>query len=322
LIINDARNHLAVNPHKYDVIISEPSNLWLAGIANLFSREFYQLCKERLTEGGIICQWAHIYHMSPENLKIVVNTFSSVFPHSSIWFTILGDILMIGSPEKIVIDYLKLAERYNIPGVREFLQRLDIREPLALLSCYLLDEEGVARFAAGSRINTDNRPILEFSTPRNLYQGTADLNYRLLSDFKTAEFPEMKNFDQQRVTNRASFWYHMGVAYDFKDMRKEARQYYEKAISVDAGFAPAYVGLALNLNKDEKVSEAIETLKKAIELDPLGADAYYNLAQVYQSQELWDEAISNYESAIRLSPQPEKYQQKLADLQKLLKARW
>jgi spermidine synthase len=314
LIVNDGRNHLAISSHKYDVIISEPSNLWLAGMANLFSLEFYQLCRERLTAGGIIIQWVHIYHMSSENLRIAINTFRSAFPHISIWFTMLGDIFMLGSSERLTIDYLQLAERYNIPGVREDLQRLDIREPLALLSCYLLDEEGVARFAADSRINTDDRPILEFSAPRSLYVKTANSNHNLLSSFRTGDFPKMKNFDQQRVTGRASFWYHLGIAYDFKGMPSEARRRYEKAISVDADFAPAYVGLALNLYKEDKVPDAIENLKKAIALDPSGADTYYNLAQIYEDQGLWDEAMSNYKLAIKLSPQPARYQKKLADL--------
>lgn len=314
IVKTDARNYLLVNQSKYDVIISEPSNLWLSGTANLFSLEFFRLCKERLTSDGMIIQWAHVYHMSSEDLKIVINTFRSVFPHTSIWYSILGDIFMLGSNEKLTIDYLKLAERYSIPNVRENLQRLDIREPLALLSSYLLDEKAVARFAAGSRVNTDDRPILAFTTPRDLYSATADLNYKLLSSFRTGEFPEMENFSEQRVTNRASFWYHLGIAYDFKDMPKEARRRYERAISVDPNFAPAYVGLALNLYKDEKVPDAVKNLKKAIELDPSGADAYYNLAQIYHSQGVKDKAMSNYETAIRLSPRPWKYQQKLAGL--------
>jgi len=314
LIVTDARNYLAVNQHKYDVIISQPSNLWVAGMANLFSLEFYQLCKDRLTPGGILCQWSHIYHISPENLKIVINTFKSVFPHTSIWYTVPGDIMMVGSAEEIAFDYIQLAENYSIHSVRADLQSLDIREPLALLSCYILDPDGVGRLVAGSRVNTDDHPILEFSAPRSLYQDTTTSNHEMLLSFRTDEFPKMENFNHQVVTSRASFWYHLGMAYDFKGMSDDARYSYEKAISIDGNFAPAYVGLALNLYKDGKIEGAIKNLRKAIELDPAGADAYYNLAQIYQNQGSRDEAVSNYEHAIKLSPQPWKYHQKLADL--------
>jgi spermidine synthase len=314
LVETDARNYLAVNPQKYDVIISQPSNLWVAGMANLFSLEFYQICKKRLNPGGILCQWAHIYHISQENLKIVINTFRTVFPHISIWYTIPGDIMMIGSADDITFDYLQIAKNYGIHSVRTDLQRLDIREPLALMSCYIMDSKGVERLVAGSRINTDDRPILEFSVPRSVYRDTTDSNHDLLFSFRTDEFPEMKNFNRQRVTSRASFWYHLGISYDFKGMPDEARNTYKKAISVDESFAPAYEGLALNMYRNGQIEDAIKNLKKAIELDPSEADAYYNLAQIYHNQGSRDEAVSNYEKAIKLSPQPWKYQQKLADL--------
>ena len=314
LVVTDGRNYLATNSYKYDVIISEPSNLWLAGTVNLFSLEFYQLCKERLAQDGVIIQWAHIYHMSTEDLKTIINTFRSVFPHTSIWFTILGDIFMLGTSETLTIDYMELAKRYNVPNVREDMLRLDIREPLALLSCYLLDENAVELFASGSRINTDDRPILGFSAPRNIYITTANANHDLLSRFRTGEFPKMENFNQERVINRASFWYHLGAAYDFKGMPNRASHYYEKAISVDASFAPAYVGLAISLHKKNKTSDAIKNLEKAIALDPSEADAYYNLAQIYEDQGFWGKAASNYKSAIKLSPQPERYQERLDNL--------
>ena len=314
LVVTDGRNYLATNSYKYDVIISEPSNLWLAGTVNLFSLEFYKLCKERLAQDGVIIQWAHIYHMSTEDLKTIINTFRSVFPHTSIWFTILGDIFMLGTSETLTIDYMELAKRYNFPNVREDMLRLNIREPLALLSCYLLDEDAVKLFAADSRINTDDRPVLGFSAPRNIYITTANANHDLLSRLKTREFPKMENFNRERVINRASFWYHLGAAYDFKGMPSRASHYFDKAISVDASFAPAYVGLAVNLHKKKKTSDAIKNLEKAIVLDPSGADAYYNLAQIYEDQGFWGKAASNYKSAIKLSPQPERYQEKLDNL--------
>lgn len=316
MIVNDARNYLAVTDKRYDVIISEPSNLWLAGIANLFSSDFYKICRKKLNPGGIICQWSHIYYMSPKDLKIVVNTFRSVFPNMSIWFTSTGDILMIGSAEELIIDYLELAKHYNIQGVREDLQRLSIREPLAILSCYLLDEEGVTKFVSGARISSDNHPILEFFVPRSIYIDTSDSNRKLLAGYRTREFPKMINFNEERVTKRASFWYHLGIAYDYKELNDEAKKYYEKAINVDKSFTPAYEGLAISLYKEKKVNEAIDLLKKAIEIDPYGPDAYYNLAQIYQEQGFLDLARENYESAIKLNPRNTRYREKLAKMLK------
>jgi tetratricopeptide (TPR) repeat protein len=258
--------------------------------------------------------------MSPEDVKIVVNTFRSAFPHATVWFSTIGDILMIGSFEELSVDYLQLAKNYNIPGVYEDMQKLNVREPLALLSSYLLDEDSVTRFTAGSRINSDNHPVLEYSVPRSIYVDTSLSNWKMMSKFKTREFPKMSNFNEQRVTNRASLWYHLGIAYDYKDMPIETQKYYKKAISVDASFAPAYEGLALNLYKENKVNEAIENFQKAITIDPNASEAYYNLAQVYQAQGMREEAISCYQSAIKLSPANiPRYQKKLTELLKTAK---
>jgi len=313
MIVNDGRNYLAGNKRRYDVIISEPSNLWLAGIANLFSSDFYKIAKSRLNPGGVLCQWSHIYYMSPDDMKVVINTFRSVFPHASIWFSTLGDILMIGTQEELRIDYLQLAKHYNISGVMDDLQRLSMREPLAILSCYLLDESGVARLTTNSRISSDNHPVLEFSVPRSIYENTSESNRKIIKGFQTRDFPEMDNFDEERVTKRASFWYHLGVAYDYKDMSEDAQRNYEKAISVDPVFTPAYEGLALSLYKEKEANKAIELLKKAIAIDPSGSEAYYNLGQIYFDQGLISDAVYNYKYAVELSPGNDKYKRKLSE---------
>lgn len=315
MIVNDGRNFLASTAQRYDAIISEPSNLWLAGIANLFSSDFYRICRQHLKPDGIMCQWSHIYYMSMDDVKTVINTFRSVFPHTTVWFSTVGDILMIGSSTELDIDYLQLAKNYNVPGVWDDMQRLNVLEPLALLSSYLMDKDGVIRFTAGAKINSDNHPILEFSVPKSIYADMSPSNRKMMSSFRTGEFPKMANFNEERVTGRASFWYHLGVAYFYKEMPIEAQKYYEKAIETDTNFVPAYIGLALSLYKEKKTNQAIKNLEKAIAIDPLSAEAYYNLAQIYEDQGLKDDAISYYGSAIRLDPKnASRYHRKLDSL--------
>ena len=81
LIIGDGRSHLALTDRKYDVIISEPSNPWIAGVSSLFTKEFFESARERLAPGGIICQWANAYNISEADLKSIIATFKSVFPY-------------------------------------------------------------------------------------------------------------------------------------------------------------------------------------------------------------------------------------------------
>ena len=76
----DALAYLKLTPKKYDVIVSEPSNPWIAGIGNLYTTEFFRACKNKLNNGGIMTQWFHIYEIDDDILKLVTRTFCSVFP--------------------------------------------------------------------------------------------------------------------------------------------------------------------------------------------------------------------------------------------------
>src|SRR6185369_8312103 len=81
LIVGDGRSHLLLGQRQYDVIISEPSNPWIAGVAALFTREFFQMARARLAPHGMICQWAHTYNITDDDLRSIIATFRSVFPN-------------------------------------------------------------------------------------------------------------------------------------------------------------------------------------------------------------------------------------------------
>ncbi|MGZ8848262.1 MAG: fused MFS/spermidine synthase, partial [Pyrinomonadaceae bacterium] len=85
VIVDDARTVLRVNPAKYDLIISEPSHPWVPGVANLFTREFFSLGRERLRDDGVFVQWVQIYQLSTESLRSVLATFHQVFPHVTVF---------------------------------------------------------------------------------------------------------------------------------------------------------------------------------------------------------------------------------------------
>ena len=101
LIVGDGRSHLRCRSGKYDVIVSEPSNPWIAGVASLFTREFFESARDRLAPGGIICQWANAYNISEPDLKSIVATFTSVFPNGTVWLVGGDDVLLLASLEPI-----------------------------------------------------------------------------------------------------------------------------------------------------------------------------------------------------------------------------
>ena len=116
LIVGDGRSHLLLTSQRYDVSVSEPSNVWMAGIAALFTREFFEAARARLKPDGIICQWAHAYDMSSADLRSIVATFIEVFPHAMLWPIGGGDVLLVGSQQPLPTRPGLLRPGWRRPG--------------------------------------------------------------------------------------------------------------------------------------------------------------------------------------------------------------
>ena len=168
LVIGDARSELRPTVEPYDVIISEPSNPWITGVANLFTRDFFELTASRLARGGVFAQWFHLYGMSEDSAREVMATFRSVFPHVVAFND--RDLILLGSDRPITFSLHEMARRFADPGVRASLGEAYVRYPADLLVKLRLDERGTAAFAAGAPLNTDDNMRLELAAPRTLYQ--------------------------------------------------------------------------------------------------------------------------------------------------------
>jgi spermidine synthase/tetratricopeptide (TPR) repeat protein len=170
MIVDDARNQIIASGRRYDVIISEPSNPWISGIGNLFSREFYEASLSRLNKGGIFCQWVQLYRMRQEDLRMILRTFSSVFTDVSVWQSGPGDILLMGSGERMgAFQKRAVAQRLTGKVAWDLKAYLNISDATDFFSYFVTDSEGVDAMAAGARVNTDDLPLLEFNAPFSLY---------------------------------------------------------------------------------------------------------------------------------------------------------
>jgi len=168
LVIADGRTHLALSTRKYDVIVSEPSNPWMAGVAALFTREFFEAARLRLAEHGVICQWVNTYDISSADLQSVVATFSGVFPHTTLWLAGDGDLLLVGSPEAMEPKLEQLVHQWT-PEVRADLAPVSVTSQFGLLSMFIGGDAAAREFGSGAPAQTDNRMALEFSAPRALH---------------------------------------------------------------------------------------------------------------------------------------------------------
>jgi predicted membrane-bound spermidine synthase/tetratricopeptide (TPR) repeat protein len=168
LLVADGRSHLRLASSTYDVVISEPSNPWMAGVASLFTREFMTSVRERLTSGGIFCQWTHTYDMSRDDLRSIVGTFASVFPYASLWLVGESDVLLIGSALPTNVDAAALTRRTINPSVGEDLRTVAVSGIADLLGLRVADADALRRYTMNAPLQTDDRMALEFSAPRSL----------------------------------------------------------------------------------------------------------------------------------------------------------
>src|SRR5712692_9261797 len=178
LITDDARNYLRVNPEQYDLIVSEPSHPWVPGVANLFTREFFALGRERLTDDGVFVQWVQIYQLSTESLRSVLATFHEVFPHVAV-FRVQGaakgkDLILLGSRAPISFDQIN--QRFSDQRISAELARAGIKSPGDLPAWFVCDETQLRPAVAGAIVNTDDNMHVETVAPREAFRPTMEEN--------------------------------------------------------------------------------------------------------------------------------------------------
>ncbi len=312
--IADGRNFLLASDGGYDVIISEPSNPWMRGIGNLFSLDFYELTAQRLAPKGIVCQWIHTYGLFPEDLKMVVKTFRSVFPHTTIWNTTRGDLLLLGSKDPWTLDHATLQAKYGaVPGLKEDMARLGLHSPLAILADFALVEEDAAQYAQHALVNTDDLPFLEFSAPDSLYADTVDLNWRVLKSFERRPYPPIVGLSDESL-NSSAFRRDLGLALWAKDLPDEAMPQFERALRGNPKDVIALIHRGKIYLRSGSVLLAEADLKAVLRLDATMVEAHEALAQLYRGQRMWDLAETHLRGAAALHPKDPRNAAGLADL--------
>lgn len=177
LVEDDGRSFILGSAQKFDLIVSEPSNPWIAGIGNLYSRDFYEGCRRQLKPGGFMGQWFHLYAMSEPDVQMVYRTFFSVFPGGAIYRTGPGDLLLVGGENAPEMRPERLRALFTGDLRSAFwLASLELVEPNMLYATYLGSRQDVIAYldAAGGGfsngpVNTDDRPLLEFHAPFSLF---------------------------------------------------------------------------------------------------------------------------------------------------------
>jgi spermidine synthase len=157
----DAYRLLLQSREAYDVIVSEPSNPWMAGVEMLYSREYLLAARSRLAPGGVYCQWMAQYEMNNGAVELVLRTFASVFPNVAVWFTTGNDLVLLGSESsERALDVAALRARFVEPDVSAGFARASIASFQALLAHEIVPLGVIASGALPGAVHTLRHPLL------------------------------------------------------------------------------------------------------------------------------------------------------------------
>ena len=174
IFLNDARDHLHVSKLKYDVIAADVTNLQYKQNASLYTREYFQLMRDRLNEDGVACVWIPLVGIADEELKTLMRTFQNVYPHASLWYMDQVDTtfgILIGTPGPTQFSVKRLKEVMQKPEIVDDLKNINIENVYEAIQFMVLDEEAYRTFVGEGPLHTDDRPILEFTSPVTFYLG-------------------------------------------------------------------------------------------------------------------------------------------------------
>ena len=133
-------------------------------MVNLYSADYYELCKSRLTENGVVCQWVPLLLLDEPDLRLVVKAFLEVFPDATLWEGSKDDYLLIGAKDGLKVDYQNLSQRMRKPALQEKLKSIGINNPEGLLATYMHGPDFMAEMTSRTPVTTDDKPYLEYST--------------------------------------------------------------------------------------------------------------------------------------------------------------
>ncbi|MGE0616859.1 MAG: fused MFS/spermidine synthase [Bacteriovoracia bacterium] len=186
IIHADAYKALRNRETQYDIVVSEPAHPWVAGVENLFAREFLQAVSDRLSPGGIYAQWFPLFGVDSSVVLTVINTFHQVFPEVTIWTTAPGVIAIIVSNRPLNVDRERLS--FFFEKSKKVFESVGFRESGSILGLQSLNQWGVQKLIRDfTGLHTLEFPQVGFRSARAYFvDDSVDYDQLLVSTLQTA----------------------------------------------------------------------------------------------------------------------------------------
>ena len=158
-IVEDGRQFLQVTPQRYDLITSEPPPPKHAGVVSLYTREYFALIHDRLTEGGICSYWLPVHTLDPSQTLAITRAFLEVFEDASMWTGSGTNWMLIGSRDGIRRTTTeRFIAQWRDTKLRPELSALGLEHPGQLGALFMSDAAHLVEMTRGVEPVVDAYP--------------------------------------------------------------------------------------------------------------------------------------------------------------------
>jgi spermidine synthase/Flp pilus assembly protein TadD len=316
--VNDGRQHLQMQPaDSYDLITLEPPPIGYAGVAALYSREFYARARTRLKPKGYISQWLPVYQVPAATTLAMIRAFLEVFPHAVLLSGADAELLLMGANDsRIEIDPAKVAMALSrAPAVQSDLQRLDLGSVREIVGTFLASAQNLDNASRGSAPVTDDHPIQEYGV-RSLLEVGDGAPAHVIDLSQVAVWCPTCFVDGRPVPlveGLDTYLAVLGRAYAAtpvevgrirslanRGTREIEGSAYLGAIVPESADLHNTLGTALAVRGN--FDGAIAQFREAVRLEPDSAAAHWNLGAALVSRGAIEEALDHLRRSVQLDP--------------------
>jgi spermidine synthase len=191
IVYDDARHYVLTTPEKFDIIASDPLDVFVKGTAALYSKEYFEAVKRHLNPGGMFTLYVPLYESDVRTVKSELATFMEVFPYGTVWAnTVSGqgyDMVFLGQAGPLKINLDEVEQRLNSPDYRavaESLNEIGIHSAVDLLATYAGQKSDLESWYRGAELNRDRDLRLQYLAGWGINSSLEDFIYRQMLSYR------------------------------------------------------------------------------------------------------------------------------------------
>lgn len=302
----DARRFVRATREQYDVIVSDNFHPARSGSGSLYTVEHFKAVRNRLTTGGLFCQWLPLHQLDLETLRSIVGSFLVAFPQgramlatNSLETPVIG---LVGRKDDAPFDLRELRARLGAIAIPRRPAEFGIDDDLALLGSFIAGPVTLAKFAGRAPLNTDDHPVVTYLAPRITYAPDSLPRDRLIAllhevNITTAELLAASDASDASWNARlAAYWRardgfieagrEVQPTSDVQRMLAQVREPLLSVLRVSPDFRPAYdplLRMAMALGR-ANVAQARILLTQLQRVQPARAEAGQALSELSSTE--------------------------------------